>query len=93
MVHKKTFKTSTKILPEEADQLPLEIGQLTQITPVNIQGLDIEMVAKYLTLGVQLNNKLDWTDNTDAQEGRKSPPSAEETEVLWGAEDINVNNV
>ena len=37
-----------------------------QITPVNIQALDIEMVAKYKCLGVHLNNKLDWTDNTGA---------------------------
>ena len=35
-----------------------------QITPVNIQGLDIEMVAKYKYLCV--HHKLDWTDNTDA---------------------------
>ena len=33
---------------------------------VKIQGLDIEMVAKYKYLGVHLNNKQDWTDNRDA---------------------------
>ena len=35
-------------------------------TPVNIQGMDIEMVTSYKYLGVHLNNKLDWTDNTAA---------------------------
>ena len=32
---------------------------------VNIQGLDIEIVGEYKYLGVHLNNKLDWTTNTD----------------------------
>lgn len=35
-------------------------------TPVNIQGMDIEMVTSYKYLGVHLNNKLDWTHNTTA---------------------------
>ena len=34
--------------------------------PVNIQGIDIEMVKSYKYLGVHLNNKLDWMDNTNA---------------------------
>ncbi|KAK3568682.1 hypothetical protein QTP86_013210 [Hemibagrus guttatus] len=34
--------------------------------PVNIQGKDIKRVDSYKYLGVHLNNKLDWTDNTDA---------------------------
>ncbi|KAK3572744.1 hypothetical protein QTP86_007050 [Hemibagrus guttatus] len=34
--------------------------------PVNIQGKNIERVDSYKYLGVHLNNKLDWTDNTDA---------------------------
>ena len=34
--------------------------------PVNIQGMDIEIVKSYKYLGVHLNNKLDWTDNTAA---------------------------
>ncbi len=34
--------------------------------PVNIQGTDIEMVTSYKYLGVRLNNRLDWTDNTTA---------------------------
>ena len=37
-----------------------------QITPVNIEGLDIETVRTHIYLGVHLNNKLDYTDNTDA---------------------------
>ena len=32
---------------------------------MNIQGLDIEIVGEYKYLGVHLNNKLDWTTNTD----------------------------
>lgn len=34
--------------------------------PLNIQGLDMERVRTYKYLGVHLNNKLDWTDNTDS---------------------------
>ncbi|KAK3545669.1 hypothetical protein QTP70_009563 [Hemibagrus guttatus] len=35
-------------------------------TPVKIQGLDIELVDRFKYLGVHLNNRLDWLDNTDA---------------------------
>ncbi|XP_056908721.1 uncharacterized protein LOC130536643 [Takifugu flavidus] len=38
----------------------------SHIAPMNIQGLDIEIVEEYKHLGVHLNNKLDWTHNTDA---------------------------
>ncbi|KAI3372489.1 hypothetical protein L3Q82_022977 [Scortum barcoo] len=38
----------------------------SEIAPVNIQGLDIERVRTYKYLDVHLNNKLDWTDNTDS---------------------------
>lgn len=31
----------------------------------NIQGSDNEIVEVYKYLGVHLNNKLDWTQNTD----------------------------
>ena len=34
--------------------------------PVNIQGLDIEVVEDYKYLSVHLNNKLDWKHNTNA---------------------------
>ena len=33
---------------------------------VNIQGGDIEVVSVYKYLGVHLNNKLDWSRDTDA---------------------------
>ncbi|KAK7158641.1 hypothetical protein R3I94_005089 [Phoxinus phoxinus] len=33
--------------------------------PVNIQGVDIEMVETYKYLGVHLNKKLDWSTNTE----------------------------
>ncbi|KAF7691794.1 hypothetical protein HF521_010761 [Silurus meridionalis] len=36
------------------------------LSPVNIQGKDIVRVDSYKYLGVHLNNKLDWTDNTEA---------------------------
>ncbi|KAI4884156.1 hypothetical protein NFI96_005461 [Prochilodus magdalenae] len=36
------------------------------LVPVNIQGTDIEIVRSYKYLGVPLNHKLDWTDNTAA---------------------------
>lgn len=36
------------------------------VTPVRIQGKEIETVDSYKYLGVHLNNKLDWTTNTDA---------------------------
>ena len=36
-----------------------------QTAPVNIQGLDITFVEEYKYLGVHINNKLDWTRNTD----------------------------
>ena len=35
-------------------------------TPVNIQEMDIEVVKSYKYLGVHLNNRIDWTDNTTA---------------------------
>ncbi|KAK3544497.1 hypothetical protein QTP86_013295 [Hemibagrus guttatus] len=34
------------------------------LPPVNIQGKDIERLDSYKYLGVHLNNKLDWTDDT-----------------------------
>ncbi|TWW81700.1 hypothetical protein D4764_01G0015150 [Takifugu flavidus] len=40
--------------------------EASHIAPVNIQGLDIEIVEEYKYLGVHLNNKLDWTHNIDA---------------------------
>ena len=36
-----------------------------QTAPVNIQGLDIEIVEEYKYLGVHINNKLYLTHNTD----------------------------
>ena len=43
--------------------------------PVNIQGTDIDIVRSYKYLGVHLNNKLDWTDHTQAtyKKGQSSP--------------------
>lgn len=36
------------------------------LQPLNIQGMDIEAVDSYRYLGVHLNNKVDWTHNSDA---------------------------
>jgi len=36
------------------------------LTPITIRGEDVEVVNSYKFLGVHLNNKLDWSDNTDA---------------------------
>ena len=36
-----------------------------QTALLNIQGLDIEIVEEYKYMGVHINNKLDWTHNTD----------------------------
>ena len=47
----------------------------SHFTPVNIQGSDIEVVKSYKFLGVHLNNKLDWTDNTNAL-FKNGPPRA-----------------
>ena len=35
-------------------------------TPITIQGVEIETVDLYKFLGVHINNKLDWSDNTEA---------------------------
>ena len=35
-------------------------------TPITIRGEEVEMVDSYKYLGVHINNKLDWTDNTEA---------------------------
>ena len=56
------------------------------IAPVTIQGGGIEVVSVYKHLGVHLNNKLDWSHNTDApyKKGPKSSPFVEKIEVFWG---------
>ena len=35
-------------------------------TPITIRGKEVEAVDNYKFLGVHINNKLDWTDNTEA---------------------------
>lgn len=53
-------------------------------TPVNIQGMNTEIVNSYKYLCILLNNKLDWTENTNAQERSKQTLPGEETQILWG---------
>ncbi|KAK0155358.1 hypothetical protein N1851_002315 [Merluccius polli] len=38
----------------------------TQGTPISIQGAPVDIVEDYKYLGVYLNNKLDWTKNSEA---------------------------
>ena len=57
---------TTRITTSKTKELVVNFQRWTpQITPVNTQGLVKEMVAKYKSLGVHLNNELDWTDNMD----------------------------
>ncbi|KAL0188435.1 hypothetical protein M9458_015534, partial [Cirrhinus mrigala] len=61
----------------EGNHLPLNTSKTKELvldfrrnspacTPVSIQGSDIEIVNTFKYLGVHLNNKLDWSTNTDA---------------------------
>ena len=36
------------------------------VKPITIQGLEVEVVDHYNYLGVHMNNRLDWRDNSDA---------------------------
>ncbi|XP_078252377.1 uncharacterized protein LOC144592039 isoform X1 [Rhinoraja longicauda] len=49
-------------------EMVVDFRRRSQVPPtsVNIQGMDMERVDSYKYLGVHLNNKLDWTENTDA---------------------------
>ncbi|TWW62601.1 hypothetical protein D4764_04G0012480, partial [Takifugu flavidus] len=51
--------------------------------PVCISGKDVEIVPAYKFLGVQLDNKLEWTTNTDAEGHEKTISSSDS--VCWGA--------
>ena len=35
-------------------------------TPITVQGVEIETLDSYKLFGALINNKLDWTDNTEA---------------------------
>ncbi len=35
------------------------------VSPVSISGVSVDIVEEYKYLGVYLDNKLDWTKNTD----------------------------
>ena len=60
----------------EENHLQLNIGKTKELvvkfrrkrkpTPITIQGVEIETVDLYKFLGVHINNKLDWSDNTEA---------------------------
>ena len=61
----------------EPPHLQLNIGKTKELvvdfrrskkppTPITIQGVEIETMDTYKFLGVHINNKLDWTDNTEA---------------------------
>ena len=61
--------------------------KLSSIEKHNIwyQWMDIEIVESYKYKGVDLNNKLDWTDNTNALERTEQTLPAWETQVFWRA--------
>ncbi|TWW54451.1 hypothetical protein D4764_0091880 [Takifugu flavidus] len=50
-------------------------------SPVCISGKEVELVPSYRFLGVQLDNKLEWSTNTDA-EGHEQTLLPQETQVL-----------
>ena len=61
----------------EENHLQLNIGKTKELvvdfgqsrkppTPITIQGVIIETVNGYKFLGVRIDNKLDWSDNTEA---------------------------
>ncbi|KAK3529637.1 hypothetical protein QTP70_032513, partial [Hemibagrus guttatus] len=58
-LHLNTSKTKEMVIDFQRRRTPHH-------TPVTIQGLDIEFVDSFKYLGVHLNNRLDWLDNTHA---------------------------
>lgn len=59
---------SLQINTGKTKELVVDLRRRThsQLSPVNIRGMDIEMVTSSKFLGVHLNNKVDWTNNTTA---------------------------
>ncbi|XP_063751874.1 uncharacterized protein LOC134872481 [Eleginops maclovinus] len=51
-----------------AKELEVDFRRSTKrsLTPITIRGEEVEVVNSYKFLGVHLNSKLDWRDNTDA---------------------------
>ena len=48
-------------------ELIVDLGRgKTSVTPISIQGVPVDTVEEYKYLGVYLNNKLDWSRNTEA---------------------------
>ncbi|TWW57796.1 hypothetical protein D4764_07G0005150 [Takifugu flavidus] len=60
--HLQKFSDDTAIVGRVSEGKELEYREVI----TNFGGLDIEIVEEYKYLGVHLNNKLDWTHNTDA---------------------------
>ncbi|KAK0134692.1 putative RNA-directed DNA polymerase from transposon BS [Merluccius polli] len=53
----------------DGNHLQLNTGKIKELKvpiPVSINGEEVEMVDTYKFLGVHLNNKLDWSDNSEA---------------------------
>ena len=57
-----TTKTKEMVI----DRRPRHKAPKPPIQPINIGGEDIEMVRSYKYLGVHLDDKMDWTINSDA---------------------------
>ncbi|KAI3357224.1 hypothetical protein L3Q82_015685, partial [Scortum barcoo] len=68
----RTSRTPRTVATSRSSPMTLPLWDVCQrgttltLHQLNIQGLDIERVRTYKYLGVHLNNKLDWTDNTDS---------------------------
>lgn len=66
----------------DTNHLQLNIGKTKELvvdfrrrrksspTPITIRGEEVEVVDNYKFLGVHLNNKLDWSNNSEASTGR-----------------------
>ena len=44
-----------------------------KLQPVSIEGVDVEAVRTYKYLGLQLDDRLDWTANIDCSQERTEP--------------------
>ncbi|XP_051926812.1 tRNA pseudouridine(38/39) synthase isoform X2 [Hippocampus zosterae] len=69
-VHKgkrsKNAPVVSEINPRKTKELVVDFcGKKSSPAPMNIQGMDIERVTSYKYRGVLLNDKLDWSTNTD----------------------------